>query len=428
MEETPSDKIIREKLQAAQYPFDPAAWADMEKMLDGKKKRRGIIWWSTLGVAATLLLSAGIYTGIYLHSQSAKTETHASNQSAKTANSQYNNAPVFSSSATSQNQSSDLVNGANTINTTTITSNKTNTSSTSHDHKAVNNARNTTLSAYQQTASTEQPIIAARATFSFSEIELAPEPIKAVKYTCLYDDLEDGTPIIPDKLRRKSKITYKIGIESGVYEGYVKGTFSDRPTWTLGLSQELGIGKYFAITNSILYSEVNFKVNNPDYPSNNYGYPDNYRSHIREVAIPIGIKVYPYSNKFFRVGLGISYISHIKLKETFDYKLHPIQNTSSFADAGTFFPVTNDFGSGDPTKTITTATPPHTSPLPEYYSLGNAKRYYGSLAYTAGIEIELPLHLSIAAEPCFMMSLEKIKMQNSRVFDFGMNTGIKYAF
>jgi hypothetical protein len=274
----------------------------------------------------------------------------------------------------------------------------------------------------------EQSSISTRPAFNFSEIEPASEPIGTMKYTCLYDDLEDGTPIIPTKLRKKVNITYKIGIESGVYEGYAKGTFSDRPTWALGLSQELGIGKYFAITNSILYSEVNFKVNHPDYPANNYIYPDNYRSHIREIAVPIGIKVYPYSNKLIRVGIGVSYVNHIKLKETFDYKLHPIQNATSSVDESTYFPATNDFGNTDPTKTLTTSSPPHASPQPEYYSLGNAKRYYGSLLYTAGVEIKLPLHFSVSAEPAFMMSLDKIKMQNSRVFDFGMNTGIKYTF
>lgn len=59
--ENNADKHLREKLQGLQMPYDPAAWEQMEEMLDKKKKRRGFFWWWTGGIAAAVLLSGGGY-------------------------------------------------------------------------------------------------------------------------------------------------------------------------------------------------------------------------------------------------------------------------------------------------------------------------------------------------------------------------------
>lgn len=59
--ENNADKHLREKLQGVEMPFDPAAWEQMEAMLDKKKKRRGFFWWWTGGIAAALLLTGGSY-------------------------------------------------------------------------------------------------------------------------------------------------------------------------------------------------------------------------------------------------------------------------------------------------------------------------------------------------------------------------------
>lgn len=59
--ESNADKHLRDKLQGLQMPYDPAAWEQMEAMLDKKKKRRGFFWWWTGGIAAAVLLTGGTY-------------------------------------------------------------------------------------------------------------------------------------------------------------------------------------------------------------------------------------------------------------------------------------------------------------------------------------------------------------------------------
>ncbi|MCW3127666.1 MAG: hypothetical protein JWO03_3324 [Bacteroidetes bacterium] len=421
MEGNPNDKALREKLQAAEYPYDPAAWGQMEKMLDGKKKRRGIFWWSALGVTASLLLGAAVYVGIQenigdkntlVHSKSSRSEDkQQENKVVASKEQQAISASGYSVDQTQQNSGIER----NTKTTQPVVSN--------HSSRSYS-------SLYQQTASIERPTIEQRPVLSIPEIEQPGTTFNTISSTCLYDDLQDPAPIIPLKHRHKSSIHYQLGIASGIYEAFAAKTFGNKPAWAFGLSQELQIGKYFAITNSILYSEVNFRINNPKYPDNNYLSADNYSSHIREIAIPIGIKVYPYSSKLIKIGIGISYVNHVKLKETFDYKTTPKQvNTGVLANQSVDFPALNDFTTPDPTKAYTPASmPPRANVVSDYYSIGNGRRYYGSLAYTAGAEFLLPKHFSIAAEPCLMMSLDKIKMQNTRVFDFGMNAGVKYTF
>jgi hypothetical protein len=60
--ENNSDKIIREKLAGLQPPFEPAAWQQMEAMLNKKEKPKGFLFW-WLGAIAVLLA-----TGIVLYS------------------------------------------------------------------------------------------------------------------------------------------------------------------------------------------------------------------------------------------------------------------------------------------------------------------------------------------------------------------------
>ena len=47
----PNDKLLKEKLEAYQAPFDAAAWQGMEQLLQQKKKRRFLVWWWWLGTS-----------------------------------------------------------------------------------------------------------------------------------------------------------------------------------------------------------------------------------------------------------------------------------------------------------------------------------------------------------------------------------------
>ena len=45
MDRNLKDKALREKLQNAEYSMEPAAWGQMEAMLDRRDRRKAGIWW-----------------------------------------------------------------------------------------------------------------------------------------------------------------------------------------------------------------------------------------------------------------------------------------------------------------------------------------------------------------------------------------------
>lgn len=69
--ESNSDKAMRDKLQGVEMPFDPAAWEQMEAMLNKDEKKRGFFWWwFGAGMTALLLLSgAGGYVAMHSSTQ-----------------------------------------------------------------------------------------------------------------------------------------------------------------------------------------------------------------------------------------------------------------------------------------------------------------------------------------------------------------------
>jgi len=74
MQNEMNDKLLREKLGGYNAPFDENAWAQMDAMLDNRKKRRGFFWlWfsgasvaAVMGAVSLMLLSPkqNSFTGI----------------------------------------------------------------------------------------------------------------------------------------------------------------------------------------------------------------------------------------------------------------------------------------------------------------------------------------------------------------------------
>ena len=468
MEGNPNDKALREKLLSAEYTYDPAAWGQMEQMLDAKKKRRGFIWWwwTSGALAAALLIGTGMYVSTdrrsdstgsshaaiagkttpastHISQQSMSGEEPLSNHSNSTSVADANNGSRSTTTSISSTSEQNNIQTSAALVASYKPGNITvhSTSAPRHKHKNstfTSPALSSSIAARKLThrsALTSTSFSSAgnenaksntirKSGISYETLGTEAMYLNSVNYNCLIEDKGEETPTIPLSRKRKISISYQLGVEGATYASYAKKTFGG-PTWGIGLSQQLNIGKYFAITNNILYSEVNFTINNPLYPDNNYNTLDRYHSHISEIAIPIGVKVYPYSNKLIRIGIGISYVNHIKLDETFDYKLTAKpNNVGSYTDLSSF---PSGIASSDPSQ-YQYNSPAHGNAAAEYYSLGRGRKYYGSMMYTIGVEFLLPKHFSISAEPAVRMSLGKIRMQNSRVTDMGMNAGVKYTF
>lgn len=194
----------------------------------------------------------------------------------------------------------------------------------------------------------------------------------------------------------------------------------------IGFTHDFLFVNRIALTNSILFSQTSFKVYNPKTISFSQT-PTEYASHLTELAIPIGIKVYPVVKNNFRFYINAGIINHIKLKETFDYSFAPDTIPSAlttFADHSTFPSQTNF---GIETKTID-RTASGNSNSTQDFSINNAKRYYTSFYTSIGFECITKKHFVIFAEPAFYMGLQKIGVQEKRKYNLGLSGGFRYEF
>lgn len=148
--ENNADKHLRDKLQGLQMPYDPAAWEQMEAMLDKKKKRRGFFWWWTGGIAAALLLTGGTYLLVQQAKQDSPTTT---SQTALNNSTAPNNAAATGGAGSLQTNSE-------APNTTTETANPTGRQKQEADYNTSAKKNNT---AKQESTATNQRTTASTA-------------------------------------------------------------------------------------------------------------------------------------------------------------------------------------------------------------------------------------------------------------------------
>lgn len=526
--ESNSDKAMRDKLQGVEVSFDPAAWEQMEAMLDKKEKKRGFFWlWFSAGMAALLLLTgAGAYLAMYGKSDRqlalVKEQTSASHTQGNTVGNEQNatgNAEVVEGSRQSNTtgDKEDIVSSMQNVTHTEgiSTSKQSNTSNNNSEAKQqtgsisgkakqskkanskANNAgkskdigqastRNTQL-VTRNNGATRNPQPATRNSTSTDNNQLqtanrfsirnsqpttgnlllkdfngkpintnaqvaTPEAFSADKYwlTQLNPAEEEYSPAkhegddqLPKKMRARV-FQYSIGALGNVSAAMVKentGTTAvstAKPSSMGGFTHDFLFAGRFAISNSILYSQSNFKVINVRSQSFDPA-PISFTCRITEVAIPIGIKVYPVSTPKFRFYLSAGIINHIKLNETFTYKTvakidsginsatdikNTYPTTTSFDGAGTGSVETNSNYNLNPSNTTSTKVLVNTNE----FSINNAKRYYASFYAGAGVEGIIKNIWILFAEPSFNMSLQKIGIQERRKYNVGANLGFRYQF
>jgi len=258
--------------------------------------------------------------------------------------------------------------------------------------------------------------------------------------TASFDKKEED--VLPKK--KKVKFNYSIGVMGNVTGTTLgidnapntptrPGVFYKEPSYMVGLTHDFLFVNRVAITNSILYSQTSFKVYQPrvqSYPKA----PLEYSSQISELAIPLGIKVYPVVKNNFRFYINTGIINHIKLKETFSYTM-PVDTPSNLTNNPNFtadqlFPTQTNFESKGVTfdalntggivssRDMSTAD----------FSVNLAKRYYASFYAGAGFEYITKKHFIVFGEPTFHMGLQKIGVQEKRKYNFGVNAGFRYRF
>lgn len=212
-----------------------------------------------------------------------------------------------------------------------------------------------------------------------------------------------------------------------------KPSFHSTPSYMVGITNDFLFVNRFAFTAGFMYAQTSFKVYAP-YAQGYSKVPYNYTSHIKGLAIPMGIKVYPVVTNKFKWYVSAGFIHHIKLQETFSYTMpdsvsNAIVNTPT-TDKDNFFPTETSFGSAgyeaiqaDQMGNLNTVMV-NTKP----FSINQAKRYYTSFYAGVGVEGIIRNHWILFAEPTYYMTLQRIGYQERRKFDFGGSAGFRYRF
>lgn len=484
------DKLIREKLTGNGFPFDPQAWAQMEAMLDEKKKRRGFFWWWTGGIAAVLLLAVGtLGWGLYLMkeddgltgevvlntSEVVVTETqptsvvsykeevgNSNGQSGVTSQtaevvsgkseantaSNVNNANGVGEANGSEKEASELVVAKNK-------SKKTRTENTTASvHVRSSNPRHQRSSAFLEKKQKEK---VSRERTTENPFQREVEMLNAAAQKSLAENIlmsrseasllssvsENAEPVF-DKMeedvlpkQKKRIFNYSLGVLANV-SGTTLGKqakesfFYSKPSYMVGITHDFLFVNRVAITNSILFSQTSFKAYAPKTVSFDKA-PLSYSSRITELAIPIGVKVYPVVKNNFRFYIGAGIINHIKLKETFSYVM-PVDTPNPFTAAVDPFtttpPIQTDFlGNGFPyEKALTNGLNSTEYINTNDFSINSAKRYYASFYANAGFEYVAKQRWIFFAEPQFQFTLQKIGVQDKRKYNVGLNAGFRYRF
>ncbi len=472
------DKLIREKLAGNEFPFEPQAWAQMEAMLDEKKKRRGFFWWWTGGIAAVLLLTIGtIGWGLYLlkedeeiteimfsnNAETVPTETKSGNYELQNANYEKTEETTMQNSSTNNSEVRSKKQEKNTVTNLAARSTFVQTDGSNEMNNQKRIARNKsekisgeTSSAYLSKRHHQRSNVLTIENPFASEVEM----LNTATQKSLAENISMGRSEASllhsvskyaepgfektenDELpKQKKKIfNYSLGVMANV-SGTTIGKqtsgnlFYNQPSYMAGITHDFLFVNRVAITNSVLFSQTSFEVTTPitvSFPRQ----PLNYSSKITELAIPVGIKVYPVVKNHFRFYVSAGIINHIKLKESFVYNM-PQDTLQVNSTPPTFDLFTNsspptqtDFtGSGFPYEKVSTNGLNST----EYvntndFSINSAKRYYASFYSNAGVEYVAQKHWIIFAEPQFHFSLHKIGVQDKRKYNVGVTAGFRYTF
>ena len=522
--ESNSDKAMRDKLQGVEMPFDPAAWEQMEAMLNKDEKKRGFFWWwFGAGMAALILLSgAGAYVAMHSSTQgeqlavntvrtaekgetgepvgirqfekvsnkesgvsnadaegnvvgrkqvngvgngetigsrqleqvgNEKGSTYSSTRSTSTSG---NRQPTTGDSKTTRNkqQATDNGNASNNQKLTTGNSNIASNnkgvkrSTTSNSQPATSNAlvtdfngkavANTGITSTQAAPANAETVVADKYWMTYIN------PTPSSDNSMLHNESNTDLPKAKTKIFQYSLGLLVHGGSTIVGAGpYVSDTGNTSlnlgNSFRLGFTHDFMFAKRFALSNSIVYSQNTFSVSN--VRSESFSVPPiSFTTQIKELAIPIGVKVYPVSKLKIRFYLSAGIVNHIKLSESFTYTASVVPqdtgNIPTVADVKNTYPTTTNFdgtGNGviettDASFNAGTTTTTKVLVNTNEFSINNAKRYYASFYAGAGVEGIIKNKWILFAEPTFSMDLQKIGIQERRKYNVGANLGFRYQF
>ncbi len=462
-----TDKEMRGKLQGFEAPMDPAAWQQMEAMLNKKKKRRPLLWWWTGGsVAAVLLLGVWLYlttntkpqgkqiaknnkqiieqtTAISTTEQKQPNkqmriaqETLKEKQAAEQQKIQLN--PTDHQRAVKRNKPNRKQKRNNAVLAPVTSEESATFTYTAEPFSAYIVGDKAALqSRLEETALLQQ--VRAQGTSATIEEE-ATVPSRVTLADSLHKETEVTAPIsITEKV---PVFNYQLGVAANVTATSVgaqningkNNLVYTKPTFAVGITQEFLFQKRFAITTGLLYAQTSYHIERPITDSafsgsNTYNH---YIAQLQELNIPVGIKVYAYNTKALRVSVHTGIINHIKLNEKFVSNITSEPNALVNVPPVTLFDNTtvtnsNPFGAIE-SNMVSDLQKSVVNGEADYFGIRGQRRYYTSFYVSCGVEVVLRKRLHLVAEPMYQLLLHSIGRQPNLKHNFGISAGVKYTF
>jgi hypothetical protein len=481
MNEQQQDKILKEKLQQLQVPFDANAWAQMDAMLNKEQKKRGFIFW-WLGAVGALLLIGGAALYFFINTENSfidtnsiatsevnidTTEKNTTEINNSTTNINATNQPEnnFNNDTKKQNDTHILNATANNIqskekmncsggnnnnnnNNAVTNSNSSRNSATAMSSRSNKKSKRNNKS---ETPSETENIFAAipnntvnnKALIPFfmasiNEILFEAETMQLIDVKIAEEDKETI------KAPRNKKVHYALGV-SGIVAATTVGkqehathNFFNKPYYAVGFYHEVLFGKRISITNGIQYGKNYFEIYKP--LNNTFEtQPEKYACDITMLNIPVGLKMNMVAKEKFRWYVHAGINNHIKLKEHFEFLVYPPVDTTqpnpdpdpipTNVSVQTNLNSNNDVqyesmdfsSSGGNSNRNNIATT-------NDFSINNAKRYYVSAYVATGVEYILKNKLHFFLEPTYQFSINPIGIQERRTRHLGVGSGIKFQF
>lgn len=422
----PNDKLLKEKLEAYQAPFDAAAWQGMEQLLQQKKKRRFLVWWWWLGTS----LAAAIAV-ISLLLLTPKENAIGSNPAIATANS-YNH-KNFTENTTHNTYSTTRSTDAKTPVTTTTqaeqqhsTIQQSNTTETIAPHShftAFNGKKNHTKALRKALAASP------KAQPHQSQLPIYTTPTTQAPYTTLnglaatelstqntalelQQNEQNESVQLPVK---KKKYRYELGINSGSFAVATGNNFHTKPSWFLGIQEAYRFGKYFAFTDGFYYSRTSLRQQF-SLADSGIGLK-HYETNFHTVSLALGVQVYPISTKKIDWYIGAGIFNNFKIKERIEYTINAQK-------------VTEDQLTGNPPTvgTMNVGNKSNTVAETELQKGYGTKIYTLNVYTSTGIETSLykglRMNMGIQYQLGALKSIDKI----SHPHFIGAELGLRYRF
>ncbi len=478
--ENNSDKEMRDKLRGVEQPFDPKAWEQMEAMLEKDRKPKAFIWWWMGGVAACLMLGAGIFgyqqfsthqrsgTELSVNSQKQTTGvTNSESQPSVAANGR-NSAPVVENGGTvssknrlpnietktnSENTKPSIKHQANAIEKKLNRHNyavakpikhpasvapKSSDSQKTHNGKDPkkaegklheNRARkqqgypsNATAGGQSGTAELSVSNNGTLINELLAAANAQPTPA-ADNMLMMGPDALTTTATMDDEMKKKERDDIDLKkLKKKLQFNCSLGAAANITGTTLG---DQGAG-----TGSLFYKKPSYMV----------GITEDFMF-IKRIAITSGLLFSQTSYEVFspqtamcnitelNIPIGLKGYLISKNKVRF-YICAGIINHIKLKETFTYaqvYNLANALGGSIP-ATVDNMFSGQSQSTSRTYSINNAKRYYASFYATAGTEFIVKKHMVFFAEPLFYMGLEKVGAENKHKYNLGLSGGLRYQF